>query len=229
MFTNFTYESTANKIRTKLLLFIDEEIQFKIKQKKLYYNPQNEEKNITLYSDTDKNYSHQENTFFISFSKFKEKIAKNDIKLKTNRQKPQQSISTRLASLITKDKLFQNEDLKNIPVYLESSIGKKNFHTHFLPFNNIINIKDNFYLIKKESKPSSTFQIYKKPKTDKQYLRNLCNSFKIIKKNDLFCNKQTKFKLISVAGHNNREKSSPIKKAKRNNSGRIKTNINNLL
>ena len=226
MFTKFNYENTANEIRTKLLLFIDKEIQTKIKQKKLFYNPQNkEQKNITLYSSINKMYSNQQNKFFISFNKFEKKISKNEVIVKKNRRKSQQSISTYFASPITNDKQFQNGNVKNFSVYHGNPEGKRNSQNYYL-YNNIINIKKNRYSIKKLQKPTSTFQIYKKPKTDRKYLKNLCNSLKIINKNELLFNRQVKSRLTCT--ENNRKQSSPIKNAKKKQSSIIKTNENNL-
>ena len=229
MATNFSYESIANKIRTKLLLFIDQEIQSKIKQKKLFYNPQLEEKRSTiLYSNINKMYSNHENTFYISFAKFKDKISKNQIKLKKNRHSSQESLSTCFATSKTKAKIFQNRNLKNIPVYYGSPTKKINIHNDLLSFNNIINIKENFYAIKKELKLSSTFQIYKKPKTDKKYLKKLCDSLKIMKKYDVTFHRNVKSRLSSVVHKVNRGESSPIKRAVKKQSCRIRSNINNL-
>ena len=206
----------ANKIRTKLLLFIDQEIQSKIKQKKLFYNLQNEEqKNIILYPHTDEIYSQHQNTHFVSFSNFEEKTSKNDIKLKKIRRNSRQSISTCLATPINKDVSFKSRESKNISVCYGNSICKKNFYNYTLAYNNIINIKKNCYSIKKVLKPSSTFQIYKKQKTDKKYLKKLCNSLKIIKKNDSFFNRRIKSKLNCFVKNVNIEESSPIKGAKK--------------
>ena len=218
----------ANKIRTKLLLFIDQEIQSKIKQKKLFYNLQNEEqKNIILYPHTDEIYSQHQNTHFVSFSNFEEKTSKNDIKLKKIRRNSRQSISTCLATPINKDVSFKSRESKNISVCYGNSICKKNFYNYTLAYNNIINIKKNCYSIKKVLKPSSTFQIYKKPKTDRKYLKNLCNSFKIIKKNDFPFNKQMKSRLSSVISKFNRRESAPIKKTEKKRSS-IRASANNI-
>ena len=223
MFPNFTVLSTANKIRTKLLLFIDKEIQSKIKQRKLFYNPQHEkQRNTILYSNINRKYSYH--ISLISSSRLKEKISKNKLKLKKIGQSHQQSNLASLASPITKDIILPIKNLKNIPVY-RNSISKKNFHNYFLSPSNIINIKENLYSIKKVMKPSSTFQIYKKPKTDKKYLKSLCNSLKL-KKSDLLFNRQIKSKLSSVVSNINRRESSPIKKTKKKQSARIKESLN---
>ena len=215
MFNNLAFLSKANKIRTKLLLFIDKEIQTKIKQKKLFYNPQHEDqRNAVLYSNRNKMYSHQENRPFIS-SLFEEKNLKNEAGLKKIKHNFQLPITNRSLHPI-----FQ------IKVCYRSKVGKKKLHKHCFSFNNTINVKDSSYSIKKVQKPSSTFQIYKKPKTDKKYLKNLCNSLKIIKKNNLLLNKRIKYKLSSIVNH--RVDSSPTKKTKKKESCRLKSNINNL-
>ena len=229
MFPNFTYVSTANEIRTKLLLFVDKEIQSKIKQKKLYYNPQYEEqRNNILYSNINKTYFHHENTFFISSSKFEEKASNKEKQLEQIHQRSQKTISTCFDTSAPKDLLFQSENLKNIPVCYGNQTCKKNFNYIFFPSNNIININEKVYSIKKVLKPSSTFQIYKKQKTDIKYLKNLCNSFKLTKKNNLVFNRQLKSKLSSVVNHINRRESSPIKKVKKKQSCRVKESKNNL-
>ena len=218
--------SKANKIRTKLLLLIDQETLFKIRQKKLFYNLQNDvQKNNNLYSTINKKYSHQERAIFISFSKFEEQISINEIKLKKNLLNSQPLVSKCLASPVNGDVLFQNEDLKNISVLPENSIDKKKSRNYFLQCNNTININNNINSIKKIFNPSIFFQKHKKSITDKNYLRNLCNSLKLIKKQDLFFNAQIKYKLSDVIRNVNRGKSSSIKKPKKNLS--CKKCINN--
>ena len=216
MFPNFTYVSTANEIRTKLLLFVDKEIQSKIKQKKLYYNPQYEEqRNNILYSNINKTYFHHENTFFISSSKFEEKASNKEKKLEQIHQRSQKTISTCFDTSAPKDLLFQSENLKNIPVCYGNQTGKKNFNYIFFPSNNIININEKVYSIKKVLKPSSTFQIYKKQKTDIKYLKNLCNSFKIIKKSDLLFLRQLKSNINCSVNIFNRGRSTTKKSKKK--------------
>ena len=229
MIPNFAIMSIANKIRTKLLLFVDKEIQSKIKQKKLIYNSQHELLTDTiLYSSTDKTYSYKQNTFFISSPKYEEKNSRNEKKPKKNRQTSLESNSTCLASPTTEGTLFQKGYLKNIPFCYGSPTCKVNLPNYFFSYNNIINIKENLYSIKKVHKLSSTFRIYKRPKTDIKYLKNLCNSFKLTKKNNLVFNRQLKSKLSSVVNHINRRESSPIKKVKKKQSCRVKESKNNL-
>ena len=217
MLTNLSFVPTANKIRTKLLLFIDQEIQSKIKQKKLFFNPQNEKQYTILYSNINRLYSYQENTFFISFSKFKEKISRNDTKLKKIHPDSQLSISKSLPSPITENILLKNGDLKNISFCIGNQIVKINSHNYFLS-NNIINLKKNFYSDKKVLKPSNTIQIYNKKNTDKNYLKNLCHTLKLINKKDLFFNNKIKYKLSCAINNDIRKKSPTIKKAKKNQS-----------
>ena len=229
MLTEFNFTSKANKIRTKLLLFIDQEIHFKVKQKKLFYNFQHENaENTDLFSNISKTYSHQQSTSFVSFSIFEQTISKNELKLKKNCPNSQKSASTCTATPSTKDKIYQGKNLRNIPICSSDTIRKTKFDSYFLLYNNCIKIKENLYSINNALKPSSTFQIYKKPKTDKQYLLNLCASIKIINKSDLFIHNKIKSKGSCAICKVNKKEASPIKKIKKKQSCRIKSSISNL-
>ena len=229
MLTDFSFAFKANKTRTKLLLFIDQEIHFKVKQKKLFYNFQHEnEENTDLFSNINKTYSHRQSTSFVSFSIFEETISKNDLILKKNCLNSQKSASTCTGTPSTKGKIYQGKNLRNIPICCSDTIKKTKLDNYCLLYNNCIKIKEKFYSINKVLKPSSTLQIYKKPKTDKKYLLNLCASFKIINKSDLFIHKKTKSKVSCALCNVNKKESSPIKKANKKQSCRIKSSINNL-
>ena len=209
------------------MLFVDKEIQFQIKHKKLFYNNNHEEqKNTILHSDINKIYSHRQNVSFISSFKFKEeKTPKKKPKIKNIRQSSQASNSTRFATPITKDIGFQKVNSENITIFDRNVKNKKIIDNNFLLSSNIINIDKNLYSIKKISKPSSIFHIYRKLKTDKKFLLNLCNNLKIIKNRNLHVNRQTKSKLSCfscVLSYINRGESLPIKKAKKKQSCRIK-------
>ena len=193
--------STANKIRTKLLLFIDQEIQLKIKQNKLKNNFQKYDKTKFCKSHT-KTYSYQPNIIFMnSINSYDFSNSKNEQKYKDSKH----SFSTCEITPSDKNILAQ---------FVENSDN-----VHYLPDHkktscyNIISFRQKCYLIKKGFKPSSTFQIYQKPKTDKKYLNNLCDKLKIPSKKTFYSkiNYKTFVKRTKIGD------SSPIKKINRKN------------
>ena len=197
----------ANKVRTKLLLFIDQEIQFKIKNNEL-------KNNILKYDKTKfcqnhvKTYTYQPNQIFLfsmnmfDFSNFKKekKIADSKKSFSTCEDTPESN------NILTQPE----ENLFNIH-YLNSSLNKKTSY-----YDNIL-FRKKYYSIHQKSKHSSTFQIYEKPKADKKYLKNLCNSLKIPSKEHTL----TSFNKINckflVNNINKKGNSSIVQKLKKTN------------
>ena len=164
-----------NKIRTKLLLFIDNEIQFKIKQKtnNLKFNCENENQTKISFEETfTQKYKDKYNCFTSSI--FKKK--KND----------------------NSDKSFSTIDDSNKIIEKPHKRGNTHSKTHYNNpnklFNNVIYYDKKIYSIKNISRQSSTFLILPKQKKAAEYLKILCNNLKM-DKNDKKIAKQ--FEAIS--------------------------------
>ena len=154
-----------NRIRTKLLLFIDNEIQYKLKQniQNLKLNCRNDNQINLEETFTQKRI----NKHFFSFSNI-DKIKKNE-----NSNK---SLST----------------VDDSPNKIKEKSNKKRYIIHFKTYakednysNKLINISfdKKIYSIKNLFKQSSTFLILQKQKNSFEYLKILCNNFKICKNN----------------------------------------------
>ena len=156
-----------NRIRTKLLLFIDNEIQSKLKQniQNLKFNCKNE--NLIKINLEETFTQKPIKKYFFSFSNI-DKIKKNE-----NSNK---SLST----------------VDDSPNKIKEKSSKKRYIIHFKTYakednysNKLINISfdKKIYSIKNLFKQSSTFLILQKPKNSFEYLKILCNNFKICKNN----------------------------------------------
>ena len=152
-----------NRIRSKLLLFIDNEIQSKIKQKDQNLN--NCEAEITI--SFEESFSQkQTNKYDFSFSNIQTK--KNDSSNK--------SISTIDDSPNKKSDKKERNNTHSKMLLKESNCPKK-------LLNSVICFNKKCYSIKHLSRQSSTFLILHKQKNAAEYLKNLCNNLKICKKN----------------------------------------------
>ena len=148
-----------NRIRSKLLLFIDNEIQSKIKQKYQYLKF-NSEDEITI--------SFEEIFIQKQTNKYDFPFIKND-----NSNK---SISTIDDSPNKKSDKKERNNTHSKMLFKESDCPNK-------LSNNIICFNKKCYSIKHLSRQSSTFLILHKQKNAAEYLKNLCNNLKICKKN----------------------------------------------
>lgn len=206
MSTVFSSFFVANKIRTKLLLYIDQEIQSKIKQNKLKNNLQKYDK--TKFSKKNvKTYTYQPNIIFMSSINFFDFSNSKNTK---NRKSSNKSCST--CEITPNDYNILSQSKNNLVSVHNSGLVDSNK----ISYHNIIYFHKKYYSIKRNLKHSSTLQIYKKPKTDRKYLKKLCDSLKIsAKKNTLssFNKNGCKFLVNNV----NKGDSSPIKRIKRRN------------
>ena len=192
----------ANKIRTKLLLFIDQEIQSKIKQNKL-------KDNLRKYHESKlfnhvKTYAYQPNIVFMStINNFDFSNAKN----KQKRKNSKNSCST--FEITPNNNNILSQTGENSVNVCDLNFTKRKKISHY----NSICFHEKYYSIKRNIRHSSTFQIYKKPKTDKKYLKDLCSNFKITNKKISYNKVNCKYLINKVSKGN----SSPIKKIKRKN------------
>ena len=182
MITNISY-ITTNKIRTKLLLFIDKEIRTKkTNTLKIIKNAQSDSVHYIKFEETfsqndpDKIYFSfcQEHKNFIKFNKPTNKYITNHQNHITNK------------NIIPKYKIHhcslypKNNPEKNNTANL-TFIHENKYRNYDLKSNIIINLKGKVYHIKSAKKISSVIEISDKPENDERYLKKLCNSLKIMK------------------------------------------------
>ena len=197
-----------NQIRTKLLLFIDNEIQSKVKQNiyKLKFNFEDE----TRISFEETYSQKQINKYGFSSSNILE------TKINVNSDK---SISTIEDSSNKVKKQLYRKGRDNSHC---TSINKEgNFPNKLL--NNTIHFHRKYYSIKNLSRQSSTFLILPKQKNAVEYLKSLCENLKICKhdKKPVKHTKSTtiKSKLFNFSkDKKDRKKSNKIKLPKSNNN-----------
>ena len=157
-----------NRIRTKLLLLIDSEIQSKIKQnhRNLKYK----------YED--------ENLFRVSFEETF--IHKQDIKydfsssIILNSKKIDNSGKSFLTTEDSTNKITEKSQEKEKNNIRSKTLSKECNNSNKL-INNVICSRKKIYSIKNITKQSSTFLILSKQKNGAKYLKNLCNNIKICK------------------------------------------------
>ena len=150
-----------NQIRTKLLLFIDNEVQSKINRNNnnLKFKCENGDLTKICFEET---YAHKETKKHdFTFSN----VLKN--KKSNNSDK---SVST---ADDTPNKKRDNIHSK--------TISGETAHPNNKILNNIICFNEKTYSVKTASKHSSTFLILSKQKNSAGYLKNLCNNLKICK------------------------------------------------
>ena len=157
--------SKYNKIRTKLLLFIDNEIRAKMNQKnyKLKYKFDDEKQFKISFEET-----------FIQKENNRYDFPYSNILKTQNNDNLDKSISTVDVSTNTIIGKSQQKNRGNIH---SKTLNKGNSKNKL--FNNIISINKKFYSIKNLSRQSSTFLILPKQKNSAEYLKNLCNNLKI--------------------------------------------------
>ena len=176
---------TANKVRTKLLLFIDKEIQSRQKTNSKFIQRGNTE--CTSLIHLEETFSQIESIYFSPIKIYKKVIAA-EISERTDKHKNKISKN----DMIYKFKIPQN---KNIEIHFDnlhrktdpegkndicfnSSVYKKTYSTLN---TNLIRFKEKVYSMKVKRKTSSVLEIYSKPKKDKKYLIELCNNLKIMR------------------------------------------------
>ena len=157
-----------NQIRAKLLLFIDKEIQSKIKQnnKNLKFKCINESLTKINFEETFTHKKTKKRHF--SFS--------NTLKTK-NTDNSEKSVSTiDDTSNKTSVKLHKKKNITHSRTLSREKDGRSN-----KLINNVICFDKKIYSIKNISKRSSAFLILPKQKNAAEYLKNLCNNLKISK------------------------------------------------
>ena len=158
-----------NRVRTKLLLLIDNEIQSKIKQNNLKLKYKYEDETLFRMNFEETFIQKQINKYYFSSSKILETGKKNE-----NSDK---SLSTDDGSSNKgAEKSYQNGRNNNHC----RTVHKKGNRTNKL-LDNSINFHKKMYSIKNLSKQSSTFLILPKQKNAAKYLKTLCNNLKICK------------------------------------------------
>ena len=163
METNFLNRNylIANKIRMKLLILIDTEIQNK--KNKFLLKDQEQNK---LYINFEETYIQEERKNYFTFNE-KSKPLLTEINHNTKKLSP-----TR-AFIYSKNN-SQSEQIGN---------KNKKYSSNNIQFlNTAIFYNNKNYLLKRNSKISSAITIYQKQKTDKQFLKNLCDNLKITPK-----------------------------------------------
>ena len=181
----------ANKIRTKLLLFIDNELKQKHKnpEQKFIKEYHITEEKITIDYKEIKNdiilYSYS-NGFFLP-----SKIKRTFIPIKLNILSPSTVDNTPYEDKI-KNFMNQNYNMRNVYQHrtnqeklkkkLEINVRKKKI-INSVKFNKSIEFDDNKYYIRTKTKKSSVVLVEKTIKKDKNYLKNLCKKLKKPKKN----------------------------------------------
>ena len=154
-----------NRIRTKLLLLIDNEIQSKIKQNNKNLKYKYEDENFFKISFEETFIQNQNNKFdFCSSVILKSKKYDNSGK-----------------SFLTTDdstnKINEKSQEKERDSIHSKTLSKKYNSSNKL-LNNVIHFHKKIYSIKNISRQSSTFLILPKQKNGFEYLKNLCNSIK---------------------------------------------------
>ena len=189
-----------NRIRTKLLLFIDNEIQCKIKQniQNLKFNNGNENEIKISFEET-----------FIQNQKYEFSFS-NTLKTKKNFNSDKSFSTIDDSSNKNNNKSYKNERYNTH----SNTISEVNNCSNKL-FNNIINFKEKIYSIKNLSRQSSTFLILPKQKNASEYLKSLCNNLKICK------NDKNSFKTIKYDNINNKLSSFSQDKKRTKKSNKI--------
>ena len=192
------FYSKHNRIRSKLLLFIDNEIQSKIKESNQNLKLNCEDEILIKISFEETFTQKQINNHYHSSSSSILKIRKNN-----NSDKSFSTIDNSPNKITkTSTKKIRNSHSK--------TLIKKDTSTNKL-FDNIICFNEKVYSLKNVSRQSSTFLILPKQKKSAEYLKSLCNNLKICK-NDKKPVK--KFKTLSIKSkllNLNQEKKSPNK------------------
>ena len=163
---------TANKVRMKLLLFIDKEIQFRKKTNSEFIQKENKESISLIHLE--ETFSQIEPIHFSPIKIYKKILSKES-------QKP----SEKMKNLISKNGVgskFQIKQNKKIEICFDSLHRKTDPEGKYSTLNtNLIHFNEKVYSMKVKRKTSSVLEINSKPKNDKNYLIELCNNLKIMK------------------------------------------------
>ena len=160
------FYSKHNRIRSKLLLFIDNEIQSKIKESNQNLKLNCEDEILIKISFEETFIQKQINNHYHSSSSSILKIRKNN-----NSDKSFSTIDNSPNKITkTSTKKIRNSHSK--------TLIKKDNSTNKL-FDNIICFNEKVYSLKNVSRQSSTFLILPKQKKSAEYLKSLCNNLKI--------------------------------------------------
>ena len=173
-----------NQIRTKLLLFIDNEIQSKIKQNNhnLKFICEDE---IRIKISFEETFTQKRRNKYVLYSSIITKNRKN-----INSDKSSSTIDGSSNKNIKK-----RNQTKRINTY-SKICNKKNNHSNEI-LNNYIYFNEKIYLVKKISRQSSTFLILPKHQNGTEHLKILFNNLKIAKNNKKPIKKIRSIKSIS--------------------------------
>ena len=176
---------TANKTRTKLLLFIDKEIQTRKKYNSKFIQQENPQCNSLIYLE--ETFSQIQPTRFYTieinkntlYKKFKKYIENHQNSISKTQRTNKLEIRQNKRLEIHKNSLqTKTESERNSNIFTNTKDYKKICST--LNFN-LIHLKEKVYSMKVKRKTSSVLEIYSKPKNDKKYLIELCNNLKIMR------------------------------------------------
>ena len=151
----------ANKIRTKLLILIDTEIQ---NQKHKFILKNQEQSQI--YINFEETYTQKEKKNYFTFNE-KSKPLLTEINQNSKKQSSNNAFT------------YPNKNSQS------NIIGNKNksySSNNFQFFSSNICYNNKKYLLKRNSKISSAMIVNRKQKTDDQFLKNMCKNLKIISK-----------------------------------------------
>ena len=164
---NFYFRN--NKIRSKLLLFIDNEVQSKIKQnnQNIKFKLENESLIKICFEET--------------FTQKKAK--KRDFSILSTLKTKKTENSDKSVSTIddTSNKITVKSPLKKWGITHSKTLSGEEIRQNNKILDNKICYNEKVYSIKTLSKHSSTFLILPKRKNAAEYLKNLCNNLKICK------------------------------------------------
>ena len=160
--------SKYNKIRTKLLLFIDNEIRTKMSQSNhhLKYN----------YNDETQLKISFEETFTQKKNNRHDLYSSNVLKTKQN-----DNLDKSISTVDISTNIFTAKSQQKNRGNIHSKTLNKVSNSQDKIFNNLICFNKKFYSIKNLSRQSSTFLILPNQKNAAEYLKNLCKNLKIIK------------------------------------------------
>ena len=176
----------ANKIRMKLLLFIDKEIQSDKKNNQKIIQKRNQE--YTSLIQFEETFFQNESFHFVEINKII-----FDSKMKKGKEKNKKLVSKNDSTPIFK--IPQNKGILLPSNFFIHKTAKKEKSTTFLNpicelkkahstlFSNHIKLEKKVYSMKLKKKLSSVLEIYTKPKNDKKYLKDLCNNLKRMRPN----------------------------------------------
>ena len=155
------------RIRTKLLLFIDNEIQSKIKQNN---------KNLKFKCEAEIKIGFEET--FTQKQSCKHVYSSSDLFETKKNDNSDKSLSTIDGS---PNKVIKKSNIKRSSTHSKTTIKKVNSSNKLL--NNIVNLNEKNYAIKTQTKKLSALLKLNKQINASEYLKTLCNNLKISKIN----------------------------------------------